>query len=1083
MHGTNSVELHGLIGLQIGITAHILGFTSRDAILRYVGIVPMLYCAYLQVPYIALVQNPILRGFLANSPFVLIILYIDKVLLHKWTFAARGPTSSFGGLTPVYGDLMRRSQETQDMCKCIACDNDQQLRFGLGISLQSRFAATEWPTKNIPPFARNDPDYLPGKAEFLRANTLKWILYILILDIAGIFNHGNGNTTTFASERIPLLTRASSVSGEELVTRIAVASSFWIFQYLVIEVVYGAFAILAIASGVSTVAAWPPMFGFIGDCWSLRQFWGCFYHQLLRRGCGSIAHAIAYSLLKLERGGFAGRYLFVLLTFAISGVFHTLSDFSQGIPWQESGAMQFFCIQALGIMIEDFVQAIFSPREKTNGAGEGPRSIDPYAPPLSRESWRPKDSRVFSEGFPHSVSSGWRCDDTIWTTGIGNPSGNKVGLCIYEQGRFHWDANGLEGAFFLEKYLTVNEDKLRSAINSMAMRGASCNWVQRTTNSCWLDIGALSSSNAFIAATMTDDMSSLKLLYTDNSLAAIVFTIFAVAGPFFTTWVFSSWRAHRALSVAGRTASGSKRAPTMPYSIPMVGHLLQFMWNGHSLMSKASSFAARNVPTRIILPIFSNYVVSGPESVVSYFKESRDLSTTSRSLTIMVNAFGCPNHLVDLFKPQPPSTASNTHQHEGIEHLIHRAVKSGLSGAHLDALTARFQENLVQQIAAGPFPETWTELPDLNAFVEKQVFEAAMRSMFGTYMLSLNPTLAEDFWGFNQVIGTLFMSLPRWLSPAAYKKRDKMLRSIKKWQKYVGEHCDIVKLEDVDWEPYYGSKFIRERQMLLTKRGIMDETARAAENFAFMWATNSNSVPAATWFLLEILQDPSLRSRVSEILPPAALTPSKLSSQSTFSPIFDTPKLCSSPLLQSLYAETLRLRVAVLVVREPARDNYSFRGWHIKKEEVLSISTRTEAMNPEVWNAGSARDAHPLDTMWADRFIVDPRDPNSGPLSLPNEKRKQRLQDGSKRSGEPYFSMDGLAASWIPYGGGTSLCPGRHFAKQEIITTAAILLTAFDIELIGEKERGKVGVDMGCFGFGTMPPDRKVPFRIRRKRA
>lgn len=204
----------------------------------------------------------------------------------------------------------------------------------------------------------------------------------------------------------------------------------------------------------------------------------------------------------------------------------------------------------------------------------------------------------------------------------------------------------------------------------------------------------------------------------------------------------------------------------------------------------------------------------------------------------MVNAFGCPSHLVDAFRPQP-SPKSSTQPKESIEQLIHAAVKTGLSGAHLDALTVRFQEYLVEQIktdAAIPMDDSWTQLPDLNTFVEKCVFEAAVRSMFGTHMLVLNPTLAEDFWKFNRVIGTLFMGLPRWVNPAAYRARDKMLRNIEKWQQHARQHCNIEKLGDVDWEPYYGSKFIRERQGLLTKRGIMNETARAAENFAFMWA-------------------------------------------------------------------------------------------------------------------------------------------------------------------------------------------------------------------------------------------------------
>lgn len=269
--------------------------------------------------------------------------------------------------------------------------------------------------------------------------------------------------------------------------------------------------------------------------------------------------------------------------------------------------------------------------------------------------------------------------------------------------------------------------------------------------------------------------------------------------------------------------------------------------------------------------------------------------------------------------------------------------------------------------------------------------------------------------------------------------------------------------------------------------GVRRCISEKGQNADVPFSTSSNSVPAATWFLLETLQDPQLRNRVSEILPLTAL-PSREGEQSRSVPTFDTLKLCSDPLLQSLYAETLRLRVAVLVVREPSRDDFSFRGWHIKRNEILSVSTRNEAMNKEIWNTGGDGDPHPLDTMWADRFIVDPQNPSSGPLRVPNEKRKRfnvvSTQAGNEKTEatKPYFSMDGLSASWIPYGGGSSLCPGRHFAKQEIITTAAILLTAYEMELVGQDGRKRPQVDMSCFGFGTMPPDRAIPFRIRRRR-
>ncbi|KAL2060528.1 hypothetical protein VTL71DRAFT_9169 [Oculimacula yallundae] len=541
--------------------------------------------------------------------------------------------------------------------------------------------------------------------------------------------------------------------------------------------------------------------------------------------------------------------------------------------------------------------------------------------------------------------------------------------------------------------------------------------------------------------------------------------LLTIASPFLFTWLFTSLSAHRAWKLANRTPPGLKRPPTLPYLIPILGHVIEFMRDGHKFMSKTSQYIDRAIPVRIVLPIFSNYVVSGPENVLAYFRESRSLSTTSRSVIIMKNAFGCPARLVHQFEPReiPPGTKPE----DNIEHQILRALNIGLSGTHLEGLAARFQDHLGEKIensiSGGNIATKWKTFPDLSKFVESQIFEAAVQAMFGTHMLDLNPTLAEDFLSFNSSIGTLFMGLPWFMNPSACKARERMVENIKRWLKFTSENCPIESLEDVDWEPFYGSKFTRERQVLLTRRGIVDETARAAENFAFMWAATANTMPAATWCLIESLHDPSLKERLHNILP-AAIQPESTTSGKL--PKFDILKLCEEPLMSSIYAETLRLRVAVLIVRQPSIDNFSFRGWHIKKDEVLSLSTRTEAMNEDVWNSSS----HPLTEFYSDRFIVDPNDPSSGPF----KEQKVKTKDG-----KPYFALDGSSnGAWIPYGGGNHLCPGRHFAKREIITTIALLLSAYDMDLINE-EKDKPEVDMKCFGFGTMPPDRPVAFRIR----
>ncbi|KAI1382460.1 cytochrome P450 [Hypoxylon crocopeplum] len=562
-------------------------------------------------------------------------------------------------------------------------------------------------------------------------------------------------------------------------------------------------------------------------------------------------------------------------------------------------------------------------------------------------------------------------------------------------------------------------------------------------------------------------MDIFKISLRRNGLHVLCFTLLA-SGLFILIRALAFWKGQNPRDKTKNATSQFKRPPTLPSYIPFIDHLVRFITDGSALLSNASKFSGAGVPVRISLPGFSSYVVSGPEAVTAFFKNTRDLSTTSRGITIIQNAFGCPRHLAHHFQPR--------YSPEGIpdeiEQAIHRGVQTGLSGPQLEVLATRFQINLTERIAASrdEIGNDWVEIPDLCDFVQKYVIESAICTFFGPFMVSLNPNIVDDFLEFNSYIRLLFMGMPRWLIPKAYKARQRMVENIQRWQKHARDHCEPANIEDVDWEPYYGSKFIRERQSLLTKRGILDEMARAAENFANLWAANSNAVPAAIWFLIETIRDIPLKNEIFQRVSSTLLTPGTDISHGDSHMEFDTEKLCSDPLLQSVYAETLRLRVAALIVREAAQRDFSFCGWHIKKNEVLTVSSHTEAMNEDIWGMGQDSNPHPLDTFWSHRFLVDPEDPNSGPL------RDPKLKKITNR--DPYFSTDGLAGTWIPYGGGRSLCPGRHFAKREIMLTTAVFLTAYEFDL---DPSYIPTVDMGHFGFGTMPPKGKIPCRIRRR--
>ncbi|XP_072427637.1 cytochrome P450 7B1 isoform X3 [Chiloscyllium punctatum] len=65
----------------------------------------------------------------------------------------------------------------------------------------------------------------------------------------------------------------------------------------------------------------------------------------------------------------------------------------------------------------------------------------------------------------------------------------------------------------------------------------------------------------------------------------------------------------------------------------------------------------------------------------------------------------------------------------------------------------------------------------------------------------------------------------------------------------------------------------------------------------------------------------------------------------------------------------------------------------------------------------------------------------------------------------------------MPFGSGSSMCPGRHFAVSEIKMFLAIMLATFDLEIIeGEKP---VGLNNDRAGLGILLPNSDVQFRYK----
>jgi cytochrome P450 len=136
-----------------------------------------------------------------------------------------------------------------------------------------------------------------------------------------------------------------------------------------------------------------------------------------------------------------------------------------------------------------------------------------------------------------------------------------------------------------------------------------------------------------------------------------------------------------------------------------------------------------------------------------------------------------------------------------------------------------------------------------------------------------------------------------------------------------------------------------------------------------------------------------------------------------------------------------------------------------QKHQIL-LKKGTVAIAPS-WIAHHDEDTWldpPCDTFYAERFLR--KDPETG---------------------KETFTLTGTNGKLFPFGGGRHICPGRLFAKQEVLGSVAMTLLAFDFELLGFLDKqGKdttkfPGIRNSFNGSGILAAEGDLKVRIKRR--
>lgn len=167
-----------------------------------------------------------------------------------------------------------------------------------------------------------------------------------------------------------------------------------------------------------------------------------------------------------------------------------------------------------------------------------------------------------------------------------------------------------------------------------------------------------------------------------------------------------------------------------------------------------------------------------------------------------------------------------------------------------------------------------------------------------------------------------------------------------------------------------------------------------------------NTAPAAFWTLLLLHAHPNLIDDVRKEIDGITVTTTK---NGTILKALDITTLkANCPLLLSSYQEVLRYRSVGTQVREVMEDTYLDQ-WLLKKGAMLQMPSYIIHQDESLWGS-SVSNFNPR------RF-------------LPTE-AKNRPSDVCFRA----------------FGGGKTLCPGRHFATNEVLAVVAVFIARLDMK-------------------------------------
>ncbi|KAI0544890.1 putative cytochrome P450 [Xylaria curta] len=464
----------------------------------------------------------------------------------------------------------------------------------------------------------------------------------------------------------------------------------------------------------------------------------------------------------------------------------------------------------------------------------------------------------------------------------------------------------------------------------------------------------------------------------------------------------------------------NREPPLAPQSVPLVGHVIGLLHRRFSYYGHLSKSLAAPIFTISIIG-HNVYVATKPELIQIAQKQHKTLAFLPIASKFASIACGASQEARDIWDKKVNGDKGDFGLSVAASAVMRDALKPGRVIDDMSRDMIQEIKSLVDELQ--PAKGDSRKL-GLYAWLRNTITKATTGPIYGPMNPYNDPDIVDAFWEFEKGI----MSILIGFLPAITARRS------------IAARTKVVEA----FEQYYKAGGLRQASVLAQKRqAVLDHKVpfkdMARYEMGVSIALLVNTVPAAFWTLLLVHSHPGLLDEIRKEVDACIKTTETGNS-------LDIAVLKEScPLLLSSYQEVLRCHSMGASTREVMEDTYLGQ-WLLKKGAVLQMPTGVIHRDPDLWGAD------------ADSF---------NPRRFLPEQKKNRPRDVCFRT----------------FGGGKNLCPGRHFATNEILAIVAVFIAGLDMKPTSADGSWKLPTTRNNMSLTTvMQPNDDVEVEIKARR-